>query len=48
MQEIIDWIYYFSNTILDAQIQAKKITNFTLNKTKFSDQTKPLFKMSVN
>ncbi|WP_349679427.1 Fic family protein, partial [Empedobacter sp. UBA5528] len=40
--EITDWILYFSTTILDAQIQAKKITNFILNKTKFLDQTKPL------
>ena len=40
--EITDWILYFSTTILDAQIQAKKITNFTLNKTKFLDQTKQL------
>lgn len=40
--EITNWIYYFSNTILEAQIQAKKITNFTLNKTKFLDQAKSL------
>lgn len=40
--EITDWIAYFSTTILDAQIQAKKITHFTLNKTKFLDRTKPL------
>lgn len=40
--EITDWIYYFSNTILEAQIQSKKITNFTLNKTKFLDQIKTL------
>ena len=40
--EITEWILYFSTTILEAQIQAKKITNFTLNKTKFLDQTKPL------
>lgn len=40
--EITNWIYYFSNIILEAQIQAKKITNFTLNKTKFLDQTKSL------
>ena len=38
--EITDWIYYFSKTILEAQIQAKKITYFTLNKTKFLDQVK--------
>lgn len=38
--EITDWIFYFSKTILDAQIQAKKITYFTLNKTKFLDQVK--------
>jgi len=40
--EITDWTLYFSTTILDAQIQANKITNFTLNKTKFLDQTKQL------
>jgi len=40
--EITNWIYYFSNIILEAQIQAKKITYFTLNKTKFLDQTKSL------
>lgn len=39
--DITDWIHYFSKTILEAQIQATKITYFTLNKTKFLDQVKP-------
>lgn len=38
--EITNWINYFSKSILEAQIQAKKLTYFTLNKTKFLDQVK--------
>ena len=39
--EITDWIKYFVATILDAQTQAKKQIEFTLNKTRFFDQFKP-------
>lgn len=40
--EITEWIFYFSKTILEAQIQAKKITYLIVNKTKFLDHVKPL------
>ncbi|WP_264526222.1 Fic family protein [Flavobacterium sp. N502536] len=38
--EITDWIFYFSNLILDAQKNAKQIILFTLSKSKFMDEFK--------
>ncbi|WP_337968411.1 DUF4172 domain-containing protein [uncultured Flavobacterium sp.] len=38
--EITDWIFYFSNLILDSQKNAKQIILFTLNKSRFMDQFK--------
>lgn len=38
--EITDWIIYFSNTVLSAQIRAEKNIEFILNKTKFFDRFK--------
>lgn len=38
--EITDWIIYFSQTILEAQKEAKKSIRFTLDKTKFIDKYK--------
>ncbi|WP_394973747.1 Fic family protein [uncultured Croceitalea sp.] len=38
--EITDWINYFVQTILDAQIDAEQEIEFTLKKTKFFDQHK--------
>lgn len=38
--EITDWINYFVETVLDAQIDAEQEIEFTLNKTKFFDQHK--------
>ena len=40
--DISPWILYFSKTILEAQKNAKRITNFTLNRTKFLDDHKSL------
>ncbi len=37
---ITDWINYFVNTVLDAQIDAEQEIEFTLKKTKFFDQHK--------
>lgn len=42
--EITPWIKYFSGVILDAQIQAERLIDFTLRKTKFFDR----FKDKVN
>jgi Fic family protein len=42
--EITDWIYYFSQTILNAQKHAKTIIRFTLEKAKFLDK----FKLQLN
>lgn len=36
--EITDWIFYFSELILESQKNAKQTVLFTLNKTKFIDQ----------
>ncbi len=38
--EITDWIHYFVQTVLDAQIDAKQEIEFTLKKTKFFDSHK--------
>jgi len=38
--EITPWIKYFSGVILDAQIQAEKLIEFTLRKTKLFDSFK--------
>lgn len=38
--EITDWINYFVQTVLDAQIDAEKEIEFTLKKAKFFDQHK--------
>lgn len=38
--EITDWIFYFSNLILESQKNAKQIVLFTLTKSKFIDQFK--------
>ncbi|SNZ01225.1 Fic family protein [Flagellimonas pacifica] len=38
--DITDWINYFVQTVLDAQIDAEKEIEFTLKKTKFFDQHK--------
>lgn len=38
--EITDWIFYFSNLILESQRNAKQIVLFTLNKSRFIDQFK--------
>ncbi|KUJ63388.1 cell filamentation protein Fic [Flavobacteriaceae bacterium CRH] len=38
--EITDWIFYFSNLILESQKNAKQIVLFTLNKSKFIDKFK--------
>lgn len=38
--EITDWINYFVQTVLDAQIDAEQEIEFTLKKTKFFDQHK--------
>lgn len=38
--EITDWINYFVQTVLDAQIDAEHEIEFTLKKTKFFDQHK--------
>jgi len=38
--EITDWINYFVETVLDAQIDAEQEIEFTLKKTKFFDQHK--------
>lgn len=38
--EITDWISYFVQTVLDAQIDAEQEIEFTLKKTKFFDQHK--------
>jgi len=38
--EITEWIKYFVETVLDAQIDAEKEIEFTLKKTKFFDQHK--------
>ncbi|NAY92668.1 DUF4172 domain-containing protein [Muricauda sp. JGD-17] len=38
--EITDWIYYFVQTVLDAQIDAEQEIEFTLKKTRFFDQYK--------
>lgn len=39
--DITDWILYFTETILEAQKEAKEIIRFTLDKTKFLDKYKP-------
>jgi len=38
--EITDWINYFVQTVLDAQIDAEQEIEFTLKKTKFFDNYK--------
>ncbi|TJZ63566.1 Fic family protein [Sphingobacterium olei] len=38
--EITDWIIYFTQVILDAQIEAKHIVEFAVNKAKFFDRFK--------
>ena len=38
--EITNWIFYFSNLILESQRNAKQIILFALNKSKFLDQFK--------
>ena len=38
--EVTEWLCYFSQTILNAQKQAKTIIRFTLEKTKFLDRFK--------
>ena len=38
--DITEWIFYFSNLILESQKNAKQIVLFTLNKTRFIDQFK--------
>lgn len=38
--EITDWVNYFVQTVLDAQIDAEQETEFTLKKTRFFDQHK--------
>ena len=40
--EITDWIFYFSNLILESQKNAKQIVLFTLTKSKFIDQFKSI------
>ena len=40
--EITDWIFYFSNLILESQKNAKQIVLFTLTKSKFIDQFKDI------
>ena len=39
--EITEWIYYFSQIILNAQKHAKTIIRYTLEKVKFLDRFKP-------
>ncbi|WP_159476441.1 Fic family protein [Dyadobacter sp. 3J3] len=41
--EITAWIHYFVQVIFDAQVEARKILTFTLQKTKFYDQFKNKF-----
>lgn len=41
--DITAWVHYFVQTIYDAQVEARKILNFTLEKTKFYDQFKHNF-----
>jgi len=38
--EITNWVNYFSNTVLNAQIRAEENIEFILNKTKFFDRYK--------
>jgi len=38
--EVTNWVIYFSNTVLDAQIKAEENIEFILNKTKFFDRYK--------
>lgn len=38
--DITQWINYFVNTILEAQIQEKQFIDFILNKSKFFDRLK--------
>ena len=38
--ELTDWIFYFSNLILESQKNAKQIVLFTLSKSKFIDEFK--------
>ena len=40
--EITEWIFYFSNVILSAQIEAKQLVEFTVKKVKFFDRFKNL------
>jgi Fic family protein len=41
--EITPWVSYFVQVILDAQIEAKELLNFTLHKTQFFDLFKDQF-----
>lgn len=40
---ITSWIQYFAKVILEAQIDAKQVIEFTVQKAKFYDQFSPLF-----
>src|SRR5690606_19910000 len=41
--EITEWVGYFAEVILEAQIDAKQVIEFTVRKAKFFDRLKPLF-----
>jgi Fic family protein len=38
--EITDWVAWFVKVIIDAQLQAKELLEFTIKKTKFFDKYK--------
>ena len=38
--EVTDWVHYFVNTILDAQVRAEQLIDFTLQKVRFFDRYK--------
>lgn len=38
--EITDWVHYFVHTILEAQVRAEKLVDFTLQKVRFFDRFK--------
>lgn len=38
--EVTDWVHYFVHTILDAQVRAEQLIDFTLQKVRFYDRYK--------
>lgn len=38
--EVTDWVHYFVNTILDAQVRTEELIDFTLQKVRFFDRYK--------